>query len=70
MTARVNVVINGDAREIPAGITVSELLAHLGLRADRVAIERNLQILAKPQWAGTTVEPGDRYEIVQLVGGG
>jgi len=65
-----NVTINGEARPVPDGLTVAQLLAHLGLPAERVAIERNLAVLPRARWAETRVEPGDRYEIVQLVGGG
>jgi thiamine biosynthesis protein ThiS len=49
---------------------VTDLLAHLGITAGRVAIERNLAILPRAQWDTTAVAPGDRYEIVHLVGGG
>jgi thiamine biosynthesis protein ThiS len=42
----------------------------MGLDPGRVAIERNLEILARPEWQKTSVQPGDRYEIVQFVGGG
>jgi thiamine biosynthesis protein ThiS len=42
----------------------------LRLDSGRVAIERNLEILPRPKWQETRVEPGDRYEIVQFVGGG
>ena len=34
------------------------------------AIERNLEILPRPQWTSTAIQPGDRYEIVHFVGGG
>jgi thiamine biosynthesis protein ThiS len=37
---------------------------------DRVAIERNLEILPRSQWISTAVLPGDRFEIVHMVGGG
>ena len=70
MTAQIRVVINGDAREVPAGLGVTGLLVHLGLPQDRVAIERNREILPRLLWAGTSVEPGDCFEIVHLVGGG
>lgn len=65
-----DVTINGEKREVPAGLNVAGLLAHLQLNTGRVAIERNLEILPRPQWEQTLVQPGDRYEIVHFVGGG
>ena len=55
---------------MPPGIGVTGLLSHLGLPVDRVAVERNLEILPKSQWLSTIVQAGDRFEIVHLVGGG
>ena len=65
-----HVIINGEDRETPEGLTVSGLLNHLGLPAERVAIERNREILPRARWSDTRVEPNDRFEIVHLVGGG
>jgi thiamine biosynthesis protein ThiS len=70
MTANIQIVVNGEAREVPPGLGVVGLLSHLGLPVDRVAIERNLEILQRSDWVSTTVLPGDRFEIVHLVGGG
>ena len=70
MSDLLEVTVNGDRREVPAGLNVVGLLAHLGLGVDRVAIERNLDILPRAQWEQTVVSPGDRFEIVHLVGGG
>jgi thiamine biosynthesis protein ThiS len=64
------ITINGEFREIPDGLTVVALLEHLEMTADRVAIERNLDILPRAKWQETKVQPDDRYEIVHLVGGG
>ena len=64
------VQINGERCEVPEGLDVPGLLMHLGLNAARVAIERNLEVLPRGQWATTAVAEGDRYEIVQFVGGG
>ncbi len=64
------VTINGEVRDVPDGLTVAVLLRHLGLVADRVAVERNLEILPRSRWDDTAVEPGDRFEIVHFVGGG
>ena len=64
------VKINGDVQDVPEGLTVSSLLAHLGMPDGRVAIERNLDILPRGRWAETQVAPNDSYEIVHFVGGG
>lgn len=66
----ISIVVNGEARQVNAGATVANLLRALGLNEGRVAIERNLEILPRAAWAATNVEAGDRYEIVQFVGGG
>lgn len=65
-----NVTINGESRDVPEGLSVAALLSHLGLGPERVAVERNLEILPRAQWEATRVQPGDRYEIVHFVGGG
>jgi thiamine biosynthesis protein ThiS len=64
------IVLNGEEREIPDGLSVVGLLAHLKIAAGRVAIERNLDILPRDKWEATQVVPGDRFEIVHFVGGG
>lgn len=70
MSTAMQIVVNGETREVPGGLGVTALLTHLGLPDGRVAIERNLEILPRSQWEATAVQPGDRFEIVQLVGGG
>lgn len=62
--------VNGDSRDVPAGLSVADLLARLEMNAGRVAVERNLDVLQRASWAETKVAEGDSYEIVQLVGGG
>ena len=64
------VIINGERRELPDGLTVVALLQHLGMLGERVAIERNLDILPRSSWTGTLVQPNDSFEIVHFVGGG
>ena len=62
--------LNGETRDVPEGLNVSRLLVHLGLNPARVAIERNLEILPRSAWEATQLASGDRFEIVQFVGGG
>jgi sulfur carrier protein len=70
MQTTFSIVVNGENHAAKHGTTVADLLGNLGLNSGRVAIERNLEILPRPKWAETKVEAGDRYEIVQFVGGG
>ncbi len=65
-----SIVVNGEERAASPGATVTDLLRELGLDSGRVAIERNLEIVPRPKWAETKVAAGDRFEIVQFVGGG
>jgi len=64
------IVVNGEERAVKTGETVGDLLIALGLENRRVAVERNLKILPRPEWAATRIAAGDRFEIVQFVGGG
>ena len=64
------VTINGERREIPDGLNIAAMLEHLGMAGDRVAIERNLDILPRARWQETQVQSNDTFEIVHFVGGG
>ena len=66
----ITITVNGEQRDTKPGTTVTDLLQEMGLDAGRVAIERNLEILSRPEWQKTSIQAGDRYEIVQFVGGG
>jgi thiazole synthase len=62
--------VNGEHRRVPGDISVTELLNELGLDPQRVAVERNLEIVPRSSLAAVQVEDGDDYEIVHFVGGG
>ena len=64
------IVINGESREVPSSTSIGELLRLLDLKEDRVAIELNREILRRDRWTETALQPHDRLEIVQFVGGG
>lgn len=63
-------LVNGEDRELPDGATVADLLRACGLTPERVAVERNEQLVRRVAFADTRLTPGDRVEIVTLVGGG
>lgn len=62
--------INGEARELADGATVSGLLETLKIKPDRVAVERNRQVVRRAAWADTRLADGDELEILTFVGGG
>ncbi|MDH3237764.1 MAG: sulfur carrier protein ThiS [Deltaproteobacteria bacterium] len=64
------ILVNGETRQVDAGTTVLSLLRALSLPETRVAVERNLALVRKTEFAGTVLGEGDRIEIVTFVGGG
>jgi sulfur carrier protein len=70
MTATIVVVVNDEARELPAGSTVADLIAELGLKPTQVAVERNRQIVRRAEHAAVELAAGDRLEVVTFFGGG
>ncbi len=64
------IVINGEAKQVAAPLSVAELLAVLDLKGDRIAVELNRQIVRRGNWAAVRLNDQDRLEIVQFVGGG
>ncbi|MBN8531544.1 MAG: sulfur carrier protein ThiS [Alphaproteobacteria bacterium] len=64
------ITVNGEAREISVGETLLALLARLEIDARKVAVERNLAIVPKGNYADTALAPGDVIEIVHFIGGG
>lgn len=64
------ITVNGQARDCPAGTTVSALLELLALAGRRVAVERNGDIVPRSQHASVSLAEADQIEIVVAVGGG
>ena len=61
--------INGEERQLEV-TTVSTLVEQLGMKADRVAVELNREIVPRADWPKTALRDGDKLEIVHFVGGG
>ena len=64
------ILLNGEARQLDEGTTVSALLDTLGYTGKRLAVERNGEIVPKSQHGATALADGDQLEIVVAVGGG
>jgi sulfur carrier protein len=68
--ATIRVIVNGEPRELPDGLSVSQLLEHFGLDPRAVVVELNREIVRRAALERTPVRPGDAVELVHFVGGG
>ena len=64
------ITLNGDRFELPAPVTVGDLLRRLDIDPRRVAVEHNLAVLKRAAFDDTLVNEGDQIEVVNFVGGG
>ena len=62
--------VNGEAREIAMGATISALLLMMKIEAEQVAVEVNAQVVRRANHATVQLQAGDQVEIVTFVGGG
>ena len=63
------VKINGEYLDI-AGKTVAEYVHDAGYDTQRIAVERNGNILPRAQFSETVLTENDSVEVVSFVGGG
>ncbi len=65
-----NITLNGEKRAVPDGLTVRGLLEHLTIQTEKVAVERNLEIVKKAAYDATALQEGDSLEVVSFMAGG
>ena len=63
-------IINGESRELDDGISIAQMLERSDLTAKRIAVEVNEQIIPKGRHAQTLLHDGDKIEIIHAIGGG
>jgi len=65
-----NIILNGEQRDIPEAATAAELVDFLQLGERRIAMEVNLDIVPRGAYANHVLKEGDRVEVVHAIGGG
>ena len=65
-----NIILNGEQREIPDASTAAGLVELLELAERRIAMEVNLEIVPRSDYANYMLQEGDRVEVVHAIGGG
>ncbi|MEP6787633.1 MAG: sulfur carrier protein ThiS [Acidobacteriota bacterium] len=68
--AAINILLNGETREVPGDIDLDQLLELFSLPRQRVAIELNNDVVRRAEWPQKIVRDGDKIEVVHFVGGG
>ena len=66
----ITISVNGEHRRVTAGISIADLARDMGLAPEKVAVERNLEVVPRSTIAQVCLEDGDDLEIVHFVGGG
>jgi thiazole synthase len=66
----ITITVNGEHKRVHAGLSIADLAQSLGLVPEKVAVERNLEVVPRSTLAQVIVEDGDELEIVHFVGGG
>ena len=64
------ITLNGEKFTLETGSNIVNLIDKLDLDVDKLAIERNLEIVPKSKFAMTIIEEGDKLELVHFIGGG
>ncbi|QJB70043.1 sulfur carrier protein ThiS [Parasphingorhabdus halotolerans] len=66
----ITITLNGDPHKLAAGLSIADLVRTLDLEPEKVAVERNREIVTRSILEQVKVENGDALEIVHFVGGG
>ncbi len=65
-----NIVVNGEKKEVAENLDLSALLKHLALPDERIAVELNREVVRKKDWEMIKINDADKIEIIHFVGGG
>ncbi len=64
------IIINGEKKEVAENLNLSALLKHLSLPDERIAVELNKEVVRKKDWKTININDADKIEIIHFVGGG
>ena len=67
---KMNVLINGQQKNIDNNLTVEQLVIDLGYKEKRFALEINGEVIPKSEYSNKIIFENDRLEIISAVGGG
>lgn len=65
-----NIVVNGETKEVKEEITIQELIEFLSIKVGVMAVAVNMNIVKKDDWDSFKLNQDDKVELLQFVGGG
>ena len=65
-----HIELNGAAHAVPAGASLHDLVASLGLTGQALALAVNRSVVPRERWAATALAPHDKVDVVRAIGGG
>lgn len=68
--SEIKIFLNGEEKKLAKKLTIAELLADLELDVKKIAIEKDLEIVAPENFTEVILDEGSRVEIVHFIGGG
>jgi sulfur carrier protein len=67
----VNLILNGEAREVATGVTVATIVKQLGHLTDKgLAVALNGEVVPRSAWDASQLHEGDRIEVLSATQGG
>lgn len=70
LRTEIDIRLNGQPARVAEATTVAALLTDLGALGPGLAVAVNEEVVGRAHYAGVVLQPGDRVEVIQAVGGG
>jgi len=68
--SKIKITLNGEEREINSGLTIKDLADELELDLEKIAVEKDLEIINIDEFEKVVIDEGAQIEIVHFIGGG
>lgn len=70
MMMKIKIFLNGELLEIESGLTISKLLIDFEIDPNKIAIEKDLEIINPQDFNKIILTENSKIEIVHFIGGG
>ena len=68
--SKIKITLNGEEKEIRSGLTIKDLVEELELDLEKIAVEKDLEIVMIDEFEAVMIDEGAQIEIVHFIGGG